>query len=203
MAALTSRDEAAKLKEEALKKVREEAERIVDEARRKAQEIIRRAEEEKKRIIEEELRRIKEEIEYDAHVVEARIESRNTVTKTKGEIVQKLREKVVEVLVGLSKEKRRESIKNLLREIMESEIFGNEKIKIYVVPEDRQLLENVVQELGLRDRVSELGVLDKDMIGGVIVESEDGSVVVDNSYKTRIETVMRRNMPWINRELFG
>ena len=190
------------LKKEALKRVEEEARRIIEDARRRASEIIRRAEEAKRRAVEEEKRRVRDEVEYDARIVEASMAARNMITRAKSEVIEELRGRVIELLNTMSPAARLESLKRLLREAVESGVFQG-RIRVYVVERDRELVERALHELGLDDRVVGIATLSDDALGGVVVESEDGAVSIDNSYRTRIGTVLRRLMPWINSELFG
>ncbi len=190
-----------RLRQAILAKAREEAERIIREAEERARRIVEEAKERKRREIEEARKRLYEEVGYEARIAEARIRASQLISRVKNEVLQELRKRVLERLSKLSEEERRKSIERLLWEALGSGVIGN-RFRVYVAKRDSALAEDVVTAAGLRDRVVAI-VGREDMVGGVVIESEDGALRVDNSYGTRLDTVLRRRASEIARELFG
>ncbi len=193
------------LREKVLEEARREAERILAEAREKAEEILRSAEEEYRRKVEKARRKALQELrerknaEYVSKVVELSME----FVKLKNSILEKTLSKVREKLRNLPQDARRESLKRLIKEALESGVFGSEVV-VKVVPQDVGLAESIVmQDPMLRRAVLRVEALDSDdVVGGAIVESADGKRAVDNTYRARIERGMPKLIERLNEEVF-
>ena len=191
-----------RLHQAVIEKARAEAERILREAEVRAHEIIEEAKRRKLQEIEELRRRIRDEIQYDVRIAEAKIRARHIIAQAKNDIFNYLRERVLKELSNLSLELRRKSIKNILREIISSGIFSDQKLRIYVAQQDLEIARRVVEELGIGDKVVEI-LPSNSIIGGVIVQSVDGSIRVDASYERRLELILSRKAAELSLELFG
>ncbi|MCD6428759.1 MAG: hypothetical protein J7L12_03990, partial [Desulfurococcales archaeon] len=77
------------------------------------------------------------------------------------------------------------------------------RVVVKVIPEDIELIKDVIREEGLEDRVVSISVIGSEFLGGVMVESEDGSIALDNTYATRLDKVMPKLVEKLNKEVFG
>ncbi len=191
-----------RLRQAVIEKAKAEAEKIIREAEERARSIIEEAKRKKAQEIEEARKRIRDEIEYDVKIAEAKVKTRYFIAQAKNEIYEKLKEAVLRELRALGEDVRRESIRNIVREIIESGLFEGQKIRIYVADRDRELARKVVQELGINDLVVEIASAEG-ITGGVIIENLDKTIRVDASYERRLEAVLRTKVTEINRQLFG
>lgn len=190
-----------RLHQAVIEKARAEAEKIVQEAEIRAHEIIEEAKRRKLREIEEMRKRIRDEIQYDVRIAEAKIRARHIIAQAKNDIFNYLRERILKELSSLSLELRRDSIKNILREIISSGIFSDQRLRIYVARQDLDIARRVVEELDISSKVVEILPSDS-IIGGVIVQSIDGTVRVDASYERRLELILSRKATELSLELF-
>jgi len=184
-----------------IEKARTEAEKIVREAEIRAHEIIEEAKRRKLQEIEEMRKRIRDEIQYDVRIAEAKIKARHIIAQVKNDVFNYLREKILKELSSLSSELRRESLKNILLEVISSGIFSDQRLRIYVARQDLDVARRVIEEIGISSKVVEIIPSDS-MIGGVIVQSVDGSVRVDASYERRLELILSRRATELSLELF-
>ncbi|HIP56657.1 MAG TPA: hypothetical protein EYH02_01090 [Ignisphaera aggregans] len=191
-----------RLHQAVIEKTRAEAEKIIREAEIRAREIVEEARRRKMQEIEEMRKRIRDEIQYDVRIAEAKIRARHIIAQAKNDVFNHLRERILRELSSLSPELRRESIKNILREVLSSGVFSDQKLRIYVARQDLNITREVVEELGIGDKVIEILPLDS-IIGGVIVQSIDGSIRIDASYERRLELVLSKRAARLNLELFG
>jgi len=77
-----------------------------------------------------------------------------------------------------------------------------DKAIIYVSPKDISIVRKLVaKDKKLADRIIE--IREFDCTGGVIVEDIDGKIRIDNTYNTRLETLLPQILPEINKEIFG
>ncbi len=187
--------------------------RILEEAQREAEEILRKAREEAERIIaeakEEYYRRLrnarrkalhefteKKNAEYVSKLVEFNIELLKLKNRILNEILAEVRRELTELPVS----KRKESLKTLLKESIESGVFtGNVIVK--VVPKDSDVIKEVVQE-HFKDVVTAVELCDPRRLGGVLVESLDREHAIDNTYTTRLEKAMPEIMNILNAKIF-
>lgn len=182
------------LRKTVLEKARLEADEIIRDAMEKAKNIIREAEERKKAIVEEERKKALSELGLEARLAEARREARLIIARVKHEIVEEVRGRVKELLEGMSLEKRRESLKRLLYEALEelrSSGFEVDNIIVYVSSRDRELVKDLLREIGINGEVVE----DRDIIGGLRVSTRGGEMSVDNTYNSRLEKALRTILP--------
>jgi vacuolar-type H+-ATPase subunit E/Vma4 len=96
----------------------------------------------------------------------------------------------------MSLEKRRESLKRLLYEALEelrSSGFEVDNIIVYVSPRDRELIKDLLREIGINGEVVE----DRDIVGGLRVSTRSGEMSVDNTYNSRLERALRTILPEI------
>lgn len=198
---MTGQSSVERLREAVLARAREEAERIVREAEERARRIVEEAEERKRREIEEARKRLAEEVGYEARIAEARIRASHIVSEAKNRVLQELRRRVLEELSKLGDEDRRRSLRSLLSEALGRGVIEG-RIRVVVSKRDCSLAQELVSSMGMRDRVVAVECVDS-IDGGIVVESEDGSVRIDNSYRTRLEMLLRSRSSEVSKKLFG
>lgn len=178
-----------------------EAEAILEKARKDAEKIINKAKMKRKTMYEREAAKIIEAAKRKARaiLVQAILKTRRKIAETKHEIVNNIVNEAKEALKKRSFNIEK-SLKNLLLEAMFNMPSG--KVVIYINPKDRKVIEKIISEEGLRNRVEKIFETNN-ISGGVIVESIDGKFKIDNSYDTRLDMVVSRILPRISKELFG
>ncbi len=194
------------LREKILEEARREAERILAEAREKAEKILRKAREEYERRVEkargkalQELRERKN-TEYVSKVVQLSME----FVKLKNSLLEKTLSKVRERLRNLPPDVRRESLRRLIKEAIESGVFSSDVV-VKVVPQDVEVAKSIVtQDPMLRGVVARVEALDDESaLGGAVVESIDRRRAVDNTYRARIERALPKLIGRLNEEVFN
>ena len=192
-------NEMGKISEAILDKVKKEAQQIIMEAEEKAWKETEEAERQMERRFEEEKRKIIEETEMEAARIlsEASIKARQELSKIKAEIFDRIINKVKTSLPGtLSNET---SFLDLAREAIAG--LGVDKVRLYVSPKDVSTVpEFLTRDKELASKVTEIKEFDCN--GGVIVESIDGKVRIDNSYDIRLEMLLPRMLPEIDKKIF-
>ncbi|MCS7107942.1 MAG: V-type ATP synthase subunit E family protein [Sulfolobales archaeon] len=173
---------------------------ILSKARERAEEIIKNAEIKAKELVASSLKvyeeRVKEESErryrelrsnyermYSNELFKLNIE----LLTLKNEILRDVRTNLINRLKSIDRNTRLHSLRNLLKESLNNEVFkGFNRFKVYVVKSDLELINEVLVEEGLKDFV-EVKTLDDMYLGGLMLGSSDDSLLVDNTYLTRLE----------------
>lgn len=173
---------------------------ILSKARERAEEIIKNAEIKAKELVASSLKvyeeRVKEESErryrelrsnyermYSNELFKLNIE----LLTLKNEILGDVRTNLINRLRSVDRNIRLHSLRNLLKESLNNEVFkGFNRFKVYVVKSDLELINEVLVEEGLKDFV-EVKTLDDMYLGGLMLGSSDDSLLVDNTYLTRLE----------------
>jgi len=184
-------EDARKEAEEILRKAREEAEKIIAEAKEEYYRKLRNA---RRKALQDLIE--KKNAEYVSRLVELNIELLRLKNKVLEEILVEVRKELAELPVS----RRRESLRILLRESVESGIFtGNVIVK--VIPKDSDVIKEVIQR-HFRDTVTAVELCDPGKLGGVLVESPDREHAIDNTYATRLEKAMPEIMSMLNAKIF-
>jgi len=184
-------EEAQREAEEILRKAREEAERIIAEAKEEYYGRLRNA---RRKALQEFIER--KNAEYVSKLVEFNIELLKLKNRILSEILTEVRRKLAEMPVP----KRKESLRALLKESIESGIFAGNVI-VKVVPKDFEIIKEIVQEY-FKDVVTAVELHDPGRLGGVLVESLDREHAIDNTYTTRLEKAMPEIMNILNAKIF-
>jgi len=188
-----------KINESILAKVQHEASHIISEAEEKALEKISKAEQEAESRFEQEKRRILDEAGREAARIlsQAQIETRQELGRAKAEILTRIRNKVEAELAQISSEP--DLLIRLAREAIDG--LGSGKARLYTSPKDIAAMEKALKaDKKLADMVVQ--VKEDTCLGGVIAESIDEKIRVDNTYNTRLEMLLPRILPEIEKELF-
>lgn len=188
-----------KIREAILAKVEAEAGDIVKEAMEKAQEEIERAKKQRETKLEEKKCQMLDDAEEEAArvVAQASIRARQELLRTKSDIIARIIEAVKKTLAGISSDE--SHLPSLIKEAMDG--LGEAKGRIYVPPKDVSSVEKFLEgDKELASRIIE--VIEFNCTGGVIAEDIEGKRSIDNTYETRLEMLLPKLLPEINRQLF-
>ena len=183
-----------------LDKVRAEAQDIIKEAEEKAGERVEKAKRQREAKLEEEKNRLIERAEGEASriLAQASIRARQELLARKTEVIDEIVKRVKEVLAGQSGDEH--SPLNLIKEAIDT--LGVDKVRVYVSPKDLATVKKLIKEdKKLGSKITE--IKESDLSGGVMVEDIKGKIRIDNSYDTRLETLLPQILPEISKELFG
>jgi vacuolar-type H+-ATPase subunit E/Vma4 len=189
-----------KISEAVVAKVRAEAESLVREAEEKAQEEIERAKKQRETKLEEEERKMLEEAEGEAAriMAQASIKARQKLSRTKADIIAMVIDRVKQNLSEMSSDE--SLLPSLIREAMDG--LGTDKGRIYVSPKDVSNVQKFLKEdKELASKIMEVKKFG--CSGGVIAEDIEGKIRIDNTYETRLEMLLTKLLPEINKELFA
>jgi V/A-type H+-transporting ATPase subunit E len=189
-----------KISEAILDKVRAEAKDIIKDAEEKAKERIAKARKQQEARLEEEKTRLMEQTRSEAAriMAQASIKARQQLLAVKTGMIDEVIAKVKKTLSDSSGGKG--SYLNLVREAVGT--LGVDKVRIYVAPKDVAATQKLVKEnKELAGKVKE--VKEFNCTGGVIIEDVNGKIRIDNTYDTRLETLLPQILPEISKELFG
>jgi len=188
-----------KVSEAILDKVKVEAQDIIKDAEQKAQERIDRAKEQYQAKFDEEKRKIVEGSEGEAARIRAQasITAREEVLSVKNEVIQEIVKKVKKALSDI--EGGEKISLSLIKEALDA--TGTEKVRVYVSKKDMDGLQKLIKDdKKLSGKITEINEYKCD--GGAVVEDIEGGISIDNTFETRLETLMPRILPEINKELF-
>jgi V/A-type H+-transporting ATPase subunit E len=189
-----------KISEAILDKVKAEAQEIIKDAEEKAKERVDRAKEQHEAKLEEEKRKLMEGAENEAARIqaEALIDARGELLGAKNSVIEEIVKKVRKELSDISGGEK--IALNLIKEAIESTSI--KKARVYVAKKDIDGLKKLVKaDKELADKVT--GIDEYKCDGGAVVEDVEGGISVDNTFETRLETLMPRILPEISKELFG
>lgn len=195
------------LKEAVLRKAKEKAEKIIEDAEKKAEIIIGEAKKERSKRINEVKLRIMKEVERRKveKLSEVRIKGRKNIAEAKNRVINELINEVKEKLRKVDLKTRKTSLRKLLVEITPYILESKKTFITYVCPNDRDLIQEVINELKLNKAITEVKETSNCsvILGGFILESADKAIRIDCTYKSRLDIVLRDLMPLISKKLFG
>ncbi len=189
-----------KISEAILDKVRAEARDIVKDAEEKAKERIAKAKKQQEARLEEEKRKLVEQAKGEAAriMAQASIKARQELLVVKTGMIDEIIGKVKKALSDSTGGK--VSSLNLVKEALST--LEVDKARVYVAPKDVAAMQKLIKEdKELAGRVME--VKEFNCTGGVIIEDADGKIRIDNTYDTRLETLLPQILPEISKDLFG
>jgi len=188
-----------RISEAVVSKVKLDAQNIIREAEGKAQDEIEKAKQQREARFEEERGRMLGEAEAEAAriLAQASIKVRQKLSGAKtdviGRIVDAARKELSKVSSGET------HLLNLIRESIDG--LGADKARIYLAPKDvdaaRKLLKS---DKALSDKIVDVG--EADCLGGVIAEDVAGKLRIDNTYETRLDMLLPKLLPEMNKRLF-
>lgn len=180
-------------------KVNKEAQNIIDNAKEEANLEIENANKELQlKLDKTKKRKLQEAEEESARIVSrASIEVRQNLVAVKAEVVSIIIDKVKTKLAQTSMNKK--AFNSLVTEAVNA--IEVNKARIYVPKGDIERVKDYIQsEKDLNNQIIEFK--EGDFVGGFILEDTDGKLRIDNTYAARMEMLLPRMMPEINRELF-
>jgi len=188
-----------KISEAILDKVKVEAQDIIKEAEEKARERIEKTKEQHEARLEEEKSKLIKEAEGEATRIQtqASITARQELLKAKNEVINEIVNRVRKALSNISSGENLSL--NLIREAIDA--TGVDEVRVYVSPRDIASLQKLTREdKELAGKIKE--IKEFNYAGGAIVEDMEGTINIDNTYETRLETLLPRLLPEISKELF-
>lgn len=189
-----------KISQAVLSKVRAEAQSITQEAERKTQEETEKAKRQREARFEEErsiMRRTAEE-EAARLLAQASIKARQRLSSAKADVIARIIEGARKELARIPSDETR--LLDLIKEAMNG--LGADKGRLYVSSRDAKTARKLLEaDRGLSAKISE--VRESNFLGGVIAEDVEGKLRIDNTYETRLETLLPRLLPEISKELFA
>jgi V/A-type H+-transporting ATPase subunit E len=188
-----------KISEAILDRVKVDAQNIVKEAENKAREGIEKAKKQQKAKLEEDRGKLIEEAEAEAAriLAQASIKVRQELLTAKTAVIDEIVGRAKKALSGSSHDE--SLVLNLTKEAINT--LDIDKARVYVSPRDSAAVKKLIKgDKELASKVTE--VKEFDCTGGVIVEDIDGKIRIDNTYETRLEMLLPRLLPEINKELF-
>ncbi len=189
-----------KISEAILDKVRVEAQDIIKEAENKAREGIDRAKKQQEAKLEEEKSKLIEEAGGEAArtMAQASIRARQELLAAKTQVIDEIIGRVKEGLAGFTSDEN--SVLTLIMEAISP--LDIDKVRVFVSPKDLTSAQKLIKgNKELAGKIAE--VSEFDCTGGVIVEDIEGKIRIDNTYDSRLEMLLPRLLPEINKELFS
>jgi vacuolar-type H+-ATPase subunit E/Vma4 len=179
-------------------KVNADAKAIIDEAEERARVRVAKAKEQQESKLQEEKAKLVNEAQTEASRIQAQgaIRARQEMLTVKTSIIDGIIEETKKQLGGQSGNEK--ILANLLGESLRA--LGSERVRVYVAQKDMAAMGNLVRaDKELYGRVIE--VKRQDILGGVIVEDEGGKNRIDNTFESRLEMLLPKLLPQIEKEL--
>jgi len=188
-----------KISEAVVDKVKAEGQGFIDEAEKEAQGEIDKAKKQREVKLEEKKRKMLAEAQEEAAriIAQGSIKGRQKLSSTKADIIDKIIERVKKTLSESASDKNH--LVSLIKEAMTG--LGTDKGRIYVSPKDIDAVQALLKgNKELSGKIEE--VKEFDCMGGVIAEDIEGKFRIDNTYETRLEMLLPKLLPEMNKELF-
>jgi vacuolar-type H+-ATPase subunit E/Vma4 len=185
--------------EAVINKVNKEAQNIIDKAKDEAKLEIEKANEERQLKLEKtKQKKLQDADEESARIASrASIEIRQHLVAVKAEVVNKIINEVKNKLAKTSMD--RKAFIALVTEAVNA--IEAEKVRIYVPKGNTEKIKGYIQaEKDLKRQIIEFK--EGNFVGGFILEDTNGGLRIDNTYAARMEMLLPRIMPEINKELF-
>lgn len=185
--------------EAVIDKVNKEAQNIIAKAKKEAKSEIEMANKELQlKLVKMEQKKLQDAEEESARISSrASIEDRQNLVVVKAEVVNNIIEKVKDKLAQTPMQG--DAFIALVTEAINA--INVEKARIYIPKGDAKRINDYIQnEKELNGKIIE--VKEGDFVGGFILEDADGLLRIDNTYAARMEMLLPRMMPEINKELF-
>ena len=182
---------------------------VLNKVRKEAQDLVKEAEKEGEKVVEEAKEQRAERLREDSDKMVAQAEAEATRIMAQASVVasQELlsaKAGVIDEIINRAKKKLSttstdESLTNLIKEAIEA--IELDEVKVCVSSRDVDRVKKIIKrDKEMNSKVK--AVAKADLSGGVIVESLDGEVEIDNTYDTRLEMLLPKIIPDLNKELF-
>jgi V/A-type H+-transporting ATPase subunit E len=181
-----------------LVKVNSDAKTIIAEAEEMARQRVAKAKEQQQQKLDEDKAKLVGEAQVEASRIQAQgaIRARQEMLAVKTGIIDGIIDETKKQLSGLSGNEK--ILASLTKEGIKT--LGSEKVRVLVSQKDMAAMQKLVKEdKELADRVVE--VKRQDSLGGVIVEDLDGKNRIDDTFDSRLEMLLPKLLPQIEKEL--
>jgi V/A-type H+-transporting ATPase subunit E len=188
-----------KISEAVVSKVKLDAQNITKEAEEKAQEEIEKARQQREARFEEERSRMLGDAEAEAAriLAQASIKARQKLSGAKADLIRGIVDGARKELSRISSDDTQ--LLNLIRESVQG--LGADKAKIYLAPKDVGAARKLVKaDKELSDKIVDVG--EYNCLGGVVAEDVKGKLRIDNTYDTRLDMLLPKLLPEVNKKLF-
>lgn len=188
-----------KISEAVVSKVKLDGQNIIKEAEEKAQEEIEKAKQQREARFEEERSKMLGQAEAESAriLAQASIKARQKLSGAKADVVARIVDGARKELSKMSGDETQ--LLNLIRESIEG--LGADKARIYLAPKDVSTAKKLLKaDKELSDKIVDVG--ESDCLGGVIAEDIQGKLRIDNTYDTRLDMLLPKLLPEINKKLF-
>ncbi len=189
-----------KISKAILDKVQAESDEIIRDAEEKARERVENARQQQALRFEEEKARLLKEAGNEASRIQgqASISVRLELLKVKNEIIDGI---ISKIKTNLAQQAENTALTvNLIKEGMQ--VIGTGEVVVHVAANDiEKVREAVKRDKELSSKISD--IKERKCIGGAMVEDIETGLRIDNTFDTRLETLLPRLMPEISKELFG
>lgn len=181
-----------------LDKVRKEARDLVKEAEKQGEKEVEEAKKQRLERLREDSDKMIAQAEAEAAriIAQASIVARQELLAAKAGVVDEIVSRAKKELLMTSID---ESLTNLIKEAIGA--IELDEVKVCVSSRDIDSAKKIIKrdkEMGSKVKA----VAKTDCSGGVIIESLDGEVEIDNTYDTRLEMLLPKIYPDLNKELF-
>lgn len=181
-----------------LGKVNADAKAILADAEERAKQLVQKAQDQRESKYQEEKSRLLNEARTEASRVQAQgsIRARQEMLAVKTNIIEGIIDETKKKLAGQSGNEK--TLATLTREGLKA--LGAAKVRVFVASKDVPAMQKLVREdKELASRVIEVG--HREMLGGVLVEDPEGKNRIDNSFESRLEMLLPKLLPQIEKEL--
>lgn len=181
-----------------LGKVNADASVILAEAEERAKQLVQKARDQREAKFQEEKSRLVNEAQVEASRIQAQgaIRARQEMLAVKTSIIDGIIDDTRKQLAGLSANEK--ILANLTREGLKA--LGADKVRVYVAQKDMAAMQKLVKDdKELAGRVIE--IKPQESLGGVIVEDAEGKNRIDNTFESRLEMLLPKLLPQIEKEL--
>lgn len=189
-----------KISEAILGKIKKESDDIIKEAEEKARERVEKAREQHNaRFQEEKTKKLGEAVSEASRIqAQTSISIRMELLKVKNEIINEIISRVTKKLAD-SPQGAQIAV-DLINEGIRA--LNAKKVIVYVSAKDIDNIKTIVKKnKELSSRI--VDIKETGCVGGAIVEDPESKLSINNTFDTRLETLVPRILPEISRELFG
>ena len=188
-----------KINQAVLNKVKAEAGSLIKDAKAQAEQELAQAKKRRAARQEEETAKILQQAREEAARIEAQalVKARQELSRVKADLVRGMVDRVKQRLSEFSDDGG--SLVGLIKEPIDR--LRASKVRVYVLPQQVSVVQRFLEkDKELAGKVAE--VKGRPCTGGVIVEDANGEVRIDNTYETRLEMLLPKLLPEIDKELF-
>jgi V/A-type H+-transporting ATPase subunit E len=179
-------------------KVNVDAQAIIKDAEERAGQRVASAKEQQRVKLESDKNKLVGEAQVEVSRIQAQgaIRARQEMLSVKTSIIDGIIAETKKQLMNVSGSEK--ILTNLTREGIKA--LGTEKVRVYVAEKDVPVMQKLVREdTELGKSVTE--VKNQNILGGVIIEDINGKNRIDNTFESRLEMLLPKLLPQIEKEL--